>query len=103
MNWFNVIRKERPHYNPDELTVALLEDFIRRYRREIIPKLKDKPPFEKERESLQWLHWLERGVKAMQTEEGNHQIFTNEYIIARLQDIMDDAGISESDSFKGLE
>ena len=39
----------------------------------------------------------------MQTEEGNHQVFTNEYIIARLQDIMDDAGISESDSFKGLE
>ena len=39
----------------------------------------------------------------MQTEEGNWQVFTNEYLVARLQDIMDEAGFSESDSFRGKE
>lgn len=102
MTWFNTIRKkmgDRPHYRADELTVAQVKDFLRRFRLEILPKLKGQT----EHEAHQWMSWLARGVKAMQTEEGNHQAFTNEYIIARLQDIMDKAGFSERDSFRGKE
>ena len=99
---FDTITKkmgDRPHFNPDELTVAQVKDFLRRFRLEILPKLKGQP----EHEAHQWITWLEKGIKAMQTEEGNHQMFTNEYIIARLQDIMDESGFSERDSFRGKE
>ena len=102
MDWFDSVRKkmgDRPHFNPDELSVAQVKDFLRRYRLEILPKLKG----ELEREAHQWMHWLEKGLAAMQTEEGNWQVFTNEYLVARLQDIMDEAGFSEADSFRGLE
>ena len=99
MNWFNIIRKEKPHYNPNELTVAQVKDFLRRFRLEYLPKLKG----QLEHDAHRWLTWLESGLEAMQTEEGKWQVFTNEYLVARLQDIMDDAGISERDSFKGLE
>ena len=40
MDWFDSVRKERPHYNPDELTVAQVKDFLRRFRLEYLPKLK---------------------------------------------------------------
>jgi|TARA_R110000824_G_scaffold35603_3_gene111413 hypothetical protein len=99
MAWFDEIKKERPHFNPDELTVAQVKDFIRRFRLEYLPKLKG----QLEHDAHQWLGWLESGLKAMQTEEGNWQVFTNEYIVARLQDIMDEAGFSESDSLRGKE
>ena len=99
MTWFDSVRKERPHYNPDELTVAQVKDFLRRFRLEYLPKLK----VQLEHDAHQWMHWLEKGLEAMQTEEGNWQVFTNEYLVARLQDIMDEAGFSESDSFRGKE
>ena len=91
MAWFDEIKKERPHFNPDELTVAQVKDFIRRFRLEYLPKLKG----QLEHDAHQWLGWLESGLKAMQTEEGNWQVFTNEYIVARLQDIMDEAGFQK--------
>ena len=96
MSWQDILKE---NYIDDDLSVADVKDFIRRFRLERLPKLNG----ELEKEAHQWLGWLESGLKAMQTEEGNWQAFTNEYIVAKLQDIMDKAGFSVQDSVKGME
>jgi hypothetical protein len=94
MNWQDIL-KGREHYPANTLSVQQLEDFHRRFRLEILPKLSG----DKEEDAHMWLHWLE---KALNTKEGSRLFVSNEYIIAQLQDIMDTV-VSEKDSFKGME
>lgn len=100
MSWMSVLKKVKGWFPAGTLNKEQLKAVKTRFRLEFLNRLKGND----EEEALFYLDLLEAAIDKFGTEEGERSFMTPEYVVFKLNEILERAGIDpEKESLKDME